>query len=129
MLSAIRLPDAVLAASRDTAINSVVLQAFALALSSATVNPTYPGVRGHEPALAMAKNQSAAVNTAIGEMRKSTLAPGSYMSESDYSIPSAVAPIGRTLREAYQDQVDGRSKWSVHGSPRRRQRGWEFRWV
>jgi len=77
-------PPEAIAASRDTATNPTVLDAFALAIIGAFGPPAYPGIPGHEPNLAEARNDSASVRNAMDELRKLDLAPGAYLSESDY---------------------------------------------
>ena len=44
-----------IAAARDTAMNPAVVDAFALAISAAGGEPAYPGVPGHEPDVAAAR--------------------------------------------------------------------------
>ena len=76
-------PD-VVAAARDTAMNPAALDAFALAISGAEEPPAYPGVPGHEPDVARARQDRQAVARAMAELRKLVPDPGSYVSESDY---------------------------------------------
>jgi FAD/FMN-containing dehydrogenase len=77
-------PAAVLADAKDTAINPVVLDAFALAIISGHSEPAFPDITGHEPDVATARRNAAAINRAMDEL--STVAPqsGSYVSESDF---------------------------------------------
>lgn len=77
-------PAEEVAAARDTATNPAVLDAFALLISGAHGAPAYPGIPGHEPDLAVARQHAAAVDRAMKEMR--TLRPdaGSYVSESNF---------------------------------------------
>ncbi|MGI8839977.1 MAG: FAD-dependent oxidoreductase [Caulobacteraceae bacterium] len=71
--------------ARDTAINPVVLDAFALAISSSAEQRAYPGVAGHEPDVAAARRNAAAIDLAMGELR-AIGAEGAYVSESDYFL-------------------------------------------
>jgi FAD/FMN-containing dehydrogenase len=64
-----------------------VLDAFALAISGAEEQPAYPGVAGHEPHVALAREHARAVHSAHAELRKLVAEPGSYVSESDYFEP------------------------------------------
>ena len=82
-----------IAAARDTAITPVALDAFALAISSASEPPAYPGIAGHEPDLVLAKRRTGAVTAAMDHIRALTSTAGSYLSESDYFDPD--------WREAY----------------------------
>jgi FAD/FMN-containing dehydrogenase len=77
-------PAEALAAARDTAMNPAALDAFALAIVAASGAPAFAGIPGHEPDLAKAKREGAAVAASLAEL--STLAPGapSYFSEASY---------------------------------------------
>ena len=70
-------------ASRDTATNPVVLNAFALAIV-ADGEGGYPGVPGHEPNVAAARKSRERIHACMNELR--ILAPngGSYISESNF---------------------------------------------
>ena len=72
------------AAARDTATNPAVLDAFALVICAAAEPPAYPGVAGHEPHLAAARRNAAAVESAMNEIRTLLPEPGSYVSESNF---------------------------------------------
>jgi FAD/FMN-containing dehydrogenase len=80
-------PEWAVAAARDTATNPAVLDAFALAISGAEGPPSYPGIAGHEPDVAIARNEAAAVGRAMDEIRSLLPSVGSYVSESDYFEP------------------------------------------
>lgn len=80
-------PAEALAAARDTAMNPAVLDAFALAISAAEGPPAYPGIPGHEPDLAAARRDAAAVSRAMGALRTILPAIGCYAAESDYFEP------------------------------------------
>jgi FAD/FMN-containing dehydrogenase len=76
-------PDAI-AAARDTAMNPVVLDAFALAISGAAEQPAYPGLPGHEPDVALARQRRQAIARTMAELRRLVPDAGSYVSESDF---------------------------------------------
>jgi FAD/FMN-containing dehydrogenase len=77
----------VIATARDTAMNPAVTEAFALAISGALGQPAYPGVPGHEPDAATARDQAATVDAAISGIRKLLPRVGSYVWETDYFQP------------------------------------------
>jgi FAD/FMN-containing dehydrogenase len=77
-------PPEVIAAARDTAMNPAVLDAFALAISAAEEQPAYPGVPGHEPDVALARQHRERIAQATGALRRLVPDAGSYVSESDY---------------------------------------------
>jgi len=74
----------VIAAARDTAMNPAVLDAFALVISAALEQPAYPGVPGHEPDVASARQRRQAVAQTMAELRKLVPNAGSYVGEGDY---------------------------------------------
>ena len=61
-----------------------MLEAFALAISGAEGPPAYPGVPGHEPDVATARAEAAAVGRAMGELRGLLPGPAAYVAESDF---------------------------------------------
>ena len=69
-------------------MNPAVLDAFALAICGAGAPPAYPGVPGHEPDVEKARGDAFAVTAAMGELRKLTARPASYVWETDYFEPS-----------------------------------------
>ena len=79
---------AAIAATRDTAMNPKVLDAFVLAFVGGEGPPAYPGLAGHEPDLAAARTSAGAVSRAMGELK--ALAPdgGCYFAESDFFEPA-----------------------------------------
>ncbi|MBN9559799.1 MAG: FAD-binding oxidoreductase [Alphaproteobacteria bacterium] len=81
-------PAEAVAAARDTAMNPAVLDAFALAIVATGGPPARPGVPGHEPDLALARQHAASIDAATGELRKLVAEPGSYVSESNYFEPN-----------------------------------------
>lgn len=76
-------PEAI-AAARDTAMNPAVLDAFALVILGTEGQPSYPGVAGREPDVALARHQALALGRAMTEVRKIVPDAGAYVSESDY---------------------------------------------
>jgi FAD/FMN-containing dehydrogenase len=74
----------VLAASRNTAMNPEVLNAFALVIIAGGAPAAYPGWA--EPATRDAEVSSARVRVADREIRKAAPNAGSYLSECDYFI-------------------------------------------
>jgi FAD/FMN-containing dehydrogenase len=77
-------PADAIAAARDTATNPAVLDAFTLAIIASGQGHAYPGLRGHEPDLAAARKEAAAVAKSMDELRKLAPKGGAYVSESDY---------------------------------------------
>ncbi len=77
-------PDDAVAAARDIATNPSVLDAFALAIIASGQGHAYPGLTGHEPDLAAAREESAAVAASMSELRKLAPNGGAYVSESNY---------------------------------------------
>jgi FAD/FMN-containing dehydrogenase len=72
------------AATRDTAMNPAALEAFALAICAARSVMSFPNIRGHEPDLAVARQQAVSVEKAINEMFRVAPAWGAYVSEDNY---------------------------------------------
>lgn len=80
-------PAHIRSAALQTAVNPVVVDAFALAICGAEGPPAYPGVDGREPDQAVARMQRKRVDDAMAAFRSRTLARGSYLYESDYFEP------------------------------------------
>ena len=94
-------PAEAIAAARDTATNPAVLDAFALAIIGAEGPPAYPGVAGHEPDAALARQQAQAIGARVDELRKVVPNAGSYVSESNFFEPDwQQLVLGRELRAA-----------------------------
>jgi FAD/FMN-containing dehydrogenase len=121
----------VLAASRDTAVNPEVLDAFALAIIADGTSAAYPG--WSEPDLRGAEAASARVRAADRAIRAAAPNAGSYMSECDYFLPdwkrASWGPHWRRL-EAIKRRYDpdglfvvhhgvGSDRWSSDGFTRR----------
>jgi FAD/FMN-containing dehydrogenase len=76
-----------IAATKDTAMNPAVVDAFALAITGGFGQPAYPGVPGHEPDVAAARTQAEAVDKSMDAIRKLLPRVGSYVWETDYFQP------------------------------------------
>jgi FAD/FMN-containing dehydrogenase len=76
-----------IAATKDTAMNPAVVDAFALAITGDLGQPAYPGVPGHEPDAAAARTQAEAVDKSMGAIRKLLPRAGSYVWETDFFQP------------------------------------------
>jgi FAD/FMN-containing dehydrogenase len=77
-------PAEALAASRDTATNPAVLDAFALAIIGNSGDPVYEGLPGAHVDEACAKDGAKRVKAAYARLTKTVTNAGSYVSESDY---------------------------------------------
>jgi FAD binding domain/Berberine and berberine like len=75
--------DAV-AAAKQTAINPIVTEAFALAITGAALKPAYPGLPGAVIDKEAGHKSKRAVDNAIAELWKVAPRAGSYVSESNY---------------------------------------------
>lgn len=73
-----------LAATRETATNPQVLDAFALVICAADARPAWPGIPGHEPEHETAKRDASRVQQAMAPMRRLVTGAGTYMSEASY---------------------------------------------
>ena len=80
-------PAEEVAAARDTATNPAAADAFALAISASEAPPSFPGIAGHEPDIALAKRNAGNIDAAMDELRKLVPNHGSYVSESNYFEP------------------------------------------
>jgi FAD/FMN-containing dehydrogenase len=74
-------------ATRETAMNPQVLDAFALVICAAEEPPAYPGIPGHEPHVIAARDHAAHVRRAMRPLLALAPAAGCYMSESGYFRP------------------------------------------
>jgi len=77
-------PPGALAATRETATNPAVLEAFALVIIADGEGPAYPGLTRPTMDLAAAHEDARAIDRAAAELRKIAPASGSYVSESNY---------------------------------------------
>lgn len=71
-------------AAKDTSMNPVALDAFALAICGAEGPPAYPGIAEHEADRSIARRQAKAVEFAMKEIRKVVNRVGSYGAEGNY---------------------------------------------
>lgn len=78
-------PDAVRERVRiETATNPVVVDSFALAICGADGKPAYPGVRGFEPDITLARREAEQIRAAMKAFKAQVPAKGAYISECDY---------------------------------------------
>ena len=104
-----------IAASRETAMNPEVLDAFALAIIAAGEDPAYSGWR--EPDLTKAQVSAAAVKAADQALRSAAPGAGSYMSECDYFLNDwKRASWGHhwSRLEAIKERYDPKGLFVVH---------------
>jgi hypothetical protein len=83
-------PADTLAASRATAMNPAVLDAFALAIMGAGSRPAFPGMPGAQRTaaeVAQARSEAATVRIASDALRACAPGAGAYVSECDYFQP------------------------------------------
>ena len=110
-------PADAIAAAKETPMNPAVVDAFALAISGARGPPAYPGVAGHEPDVAAARRQAAAVEATMNEIRKLLPRVASYVWETDYFQPSwqdAFWGEHYARLRAVKDKVDPGGLFFVH---------------
>ncbi|QJD99299.1 FAD-binding oxidoreductase [Massilia forsythiae] len=77
-------PTDALAATRDTAMNPAVLDAFALAIIAGGGVPAFPGMADARPDATRARHDGAAIRAAMDALRRAAPDAGAYVSESDY---------------------------------------------
>jgi hypothetical protein len=77
-------PAEELAAARDTAMNPLVLEAFALAIIATGESTVFPGIPGHEPNVSAAREHARKIAEAMNELLQVVEQAGSYVSESDF---------------------------------------------
>jgi len=77
-------PQAALDATRDTAMNPGVLDAFALAIVAGGGGPAYAGMPGARPEPARARAAAGKIRAAMDTLRELAPDAGAYLSESDY---------------------------------------------
>ena len=80
-------PDAI-AATRETAMNPQVCDAFVLAIIGGESPPAFTGVPGHEPNVATGHRDSAQVTRAMAELKRLAPDAGCYFAESDFFEPN-----------------------------------------
>jgi len=76
-------PREAVEATRDTATNPAVLDAFALAIVG-DAGGGYPGIRGHEPNIDAARKSRDQVRRCMNQLRMVAPKSGAYVSESNY---------------------------------------------
>jgi FAD/FMN-containing dehydrogenase len=86
-------PEAERAAARETAMNPMVVDAFALAVIAASGPPAFPDMPGAGPDRVAARRNAVAVGKAMDELLRVVPTVGSYVSESDF--------FERDWRDAY----------------------------
>jgi FAD/FMN-containing dehydrogenase len=72
------------AATRDTAMNPKVLDAFVLAIVGGEGPPAYPGMSGHEPDLENGRRSAGEVALAMAALKRLAPDGGCYFAESDF---------------------------------------------
>jgi FAD/FMN-containing dehydrogenase len=77
-------PKAALDATRDTAMNPAVLDAFALAIIAGGGGPAFPGMPGADVDPARARKRAASIRSAMDALLTAAPGAGAYVSESDY---------------------------------------------
>ena len=77
-------PAEAIEAAKNTAMNPVVCDAFALAIIADGQWPAYPGIPGHEPNVAKGRQTAGNVHHAMNELRAIAPAGGAYVSESNF---------------------------------------------
>jgi len=77
-------PQAALDATRDTAMNPAVLDAFALAIIAGGGAAAYPGMPGARSEPARARERAAGIRGAMDALLRAAPDAGAYVSESDY---------------------------------------------
>ena len=77
-------PPEEIEAAKNTSINPVVLDAFALVIIAGQGNPAFKGIVGHEPNLEEAESGAKAINLAMNEILKIVDERGAYLAESDF---------------------------------------------
>jgi FAD/FMN-containing dehydrogenase len=73
-----------LARTRRTATNPSVLNSFALIICASEGSPAWPGIAGHEPDLADARQAAASVSKAMVPIYRIAPGSGAYLSETNY---------------------------------------------
>ncbi|MBV9686891.1 MAG: FAD-binding oxidoreductase [Alphaproteobacteria bacterium] len=79
--------DAV-SATKDTAMNPDVLDAFALAIIGGEDPPAFPGLPGHQPDLEADRKHARQIRKAMSELKRLAPGAGSYFAESDFFEPN-----------------------------------------
>jgi FAD/FMN-containing dehydrogenase len=77
-------PHDAISDAKDTAMNPVVLDAFALAIVTDGERPCYPGIPGHEPSVAEGRKAAVRIDQCVNQLRAVAGDNGAYVSESNY---------------------------------------------
>jgi len=77
-------PHDAIAGAKDTAMNPVVLSAFALAIAADAQGPAYPGIPGHEPSVEAGRKAAERIDQCMSQLRAVAGETGAYVSESNY---------------------------------------------
>jgi FAD/FMN-containing dehydrogenase len=77
-------PSETIAAAKDTAMNPVVLTAFALAIVADGQGSVYTGIAGHEPDITKARASAKAIDECVEQLRAVAGRSGSYVNETNY---------------------------------------------
>lgn len=77
-------PPEAIAAAKNTAMNPVVVNSFALCIIAGSQGPSIKGVKDHEPDLATASNAKERIDAAMNEILRIVPNHGSYVSESSF---------------------------------------------
>jgi FAD/FMN-containing dehydrogenase len=110
-------PAGDIAAAQDTAMNPVVLEAFALAIIAGKGPPAFPGMPGRESDLTGARRHADAVNRAMEALLTVVPHPGSYVAESDFferAWPQAFWGSNYPRLAAVKQQYDPSGLFFVH---------------
>ena len=73
-----------IAATKETAMNPQVLNAFALAIIAGGTSRKYPGINGYEPDLAFARADAHRIKESMLKLRSIVPEAGAYVSESSF---------------------------------------------
>ena len=76
--------DEAVFATKDTAMNPAVLDAFALAIVAGEEPPAFPGLPSHAPDLDADRRQAGQIGKAMSELKNVAPGAGSYFAESDF---------------------------------------------
>ncbi len=77
-------PEEEIRAAKNTAMNPVVTEAFALAIIAGGSQPALPGLKGHEPDMTSATDYARRIDNAARDLFHLSPKTGSYVSESNF---------------------------------------------